>query len=119
MLSFESLPLSNLIKGVKYMIEENSVYVKELIFIGNFKGYQQYDEEKYLLWTNILYFSKIIGDEIITPTQVEELRMSVLSPFGRKYYKLVSSKEKIQQSMETRAVNMVLQQIIGDDTFTY
>jgi hypothetical protein len=119
MLSFATLHLSDLTKGVKYMIEENSVHVNELIFIGNFNGYQQHNEEKYLSWTNILYFSKMVGDELITPNQVEEMRMSVLSPFGRKYYKLVSSKEKIQSAMETRAVNLILQQLIGDSTFTY
>jgi hypothetical protein len=35
----------------------------------------------------------------------------------RYYYKFVSKKKEIQQNMETRAINKVLQKIIGDDFF--
>lgn len=35
------------------------------------------------------------------------------------YYILSSQKEQIQDAMETRAVNKILQKITGDDSFTY
>jgi len=38
---------------------------------------------------------------------------------GRKYYTLVSKKNEIQQAMETRAINKILKQITGDETFHY
>lgn len=37
----------------------------------------------------------------------------------RYYYKFVSKKKEIQQNMETRAINKVLQRIIGDDCFKW
>ena len=38
---------------------------------------------------------------------------------GRKYYTLASKKDKIQNAMESRAINKILKQITGDDTFHY
>jgi hypothetical protein len=35
------------------------------------------------------------------------------------FYKLIPTKEKIQQAMELRAINIILQNIIGDKTFNY
>jgi hypothetical protein len=37
----------------------------------------------------------------------------------RYYYKFVSMKKQIQQNMETRAINKVLQRLIGDDNFQW
>lgn len=36
-----------------------------------------------------------------------------------RFYEFISIKYKIQQDMEMRAVNKILQQIIGDDMFIY
>ena len=41
----------------------------------------------------------------------------VLQPFT--YYILEAKKYKIQNAMELRAINKILQKIIGDETFTY
>jgi len=38
---------------------------------------------------------------------------------GRKYYTLVSKKNEIQNAMETRAMNKILKQITGDESFHY
>ena len=35
------------------------------------------------------------------------------------FYKMISSKTKIQNAMEMRAVNIILKRIIGDCTFAY
>uniref|UniRef100_A0A6C0EV84 Uncharacterized protein n=1 Tax=viral metagenome TaxID=1070528 RepID=A0A6C0EV84_9ZZZZ len=119
MLTFVSLPLSELVQGTKYRIEENLYGVREIIFIGMFNGYQQHNEGKYLLWKKIFYFIKNGDEEVIIPKYIEETQMDILSPFGRKYFKLISSKEKIQNEMEIRAINLILQNIIGDKTFSY
>jgi hypothetical protein len=37
----------------------------------------------------------------------------------RYYYKFVSMKKKIQENMETRAINKVLQRLIGDEYFEW
>jgi len=36
-----------------------------------------------------------------------------------KFFEMIPQKHKIQNAMELRAVNQLLQRIIGDDTFTY
>ena len=38
---------------------------------------------------------------------------------ARKFYTLVSKKKEIQQTMETRALNKIIQTIIGDDLFEW
>ena len=48
-------------------------------------------------------------------------------PEGKEYkdnynysrYELISSKEKAQNAMELRAINLIIQNIIGDNLFTY
>ena len=37
----------------------------------------------------------------------------------RYYYKFVSKKKEIQQYMETRAINSILQRVIGDEYFQW
>jgi len=37
----------------------------------------------------------------------------------RKFYKFVSQKKRIQCDMERRAVNMIIQHLIGDDCFQW
>lgn len=37
----------------------------------------------------------------------------------RKFYKFVSQKSRIQSDMERRAVNMIVQRLIGDDCFKW
>jgi hypothetical protein len=112
MLSFVSINIDELVKGTKYRIEENLFNVKELIIVGIFNGY----EEKYLLWNKTFYFNNYNGYEVIIPKYVESMRMDILHK--RKFYKLISSKEKIQNAMELRAINLILQNII-DKTFIY
>jgi len=38
---------------------------------------------------------------------------------GRKYYTIDSKKDQIQNIMELRAINKILKQITGDETFHY
>ena len=45
--------------------------------------------------------------------------MNIFTLFDRHIYQLVCSKKKIQEAMELRAINLILQNIIGDKSFTY
>jgi len=38
---------------------------------------------------------------------------------GRKYYTLVSKKDQIQNAMESRAINLIIQNVLGDTNFNY
>jgi hypothetical protein len=38
---------------------------------------------------------------------------------GRKYYTIVSKKKDIQNAMESRAINLIIQNILGDTAFNY
>uniref|UniRef100_A0A6C0ESP7 Uncharacterized protein n=1 Tax=viral metagenome TaxID=1070528 RepID=A0A6C0ESP7_9ZZZZ len=60
-----------------------------------------------------------INEERIKDTYFGTMRMIMTSIYVRKCYKLNSFKEKIQHAMEQRAINLILQKIIGDKTFTY
>jgi hypothetical protein len=45
--------------------------------------------------------------------------MSYSYSISRKFYTLISKKKEIQQAMETRALNKILQKIIGDELFEW
>ena len=45
--------------------------------------------------------------------------MMLVQDEKRKYYKIIKQKQNIQNAMEIRAVNKLLQYIIGDDSFIY
>jgi len=127
MLTFIQIEISDLKKGIKYkIIEETSRYLR--IFIGkydcSFYDYDSYYRKQYLLWRYMYYIISPINDRDVpftNPKYYGTLEMNIvpLSLYTRTIYKLVMSKEKIQCAMELRAVNIVLQNIIGDKMFKY
>jgi len=95
--------------GKKYMVRP---YVKEVYyetmpctFIG------------YVLYRNNAYFKcKHTSDIFKSVFQLDKIfQFEKLSQF----YELISIKERVQYSMELRAIHTILRQITGDDTFNY
>jgi hypothetical protein len=118
MLSFVPIHHNDFIQGTKYKIEEDS-YFYSRTFVGIYNG-SFYDDYGYLLWEKITFHCENkIYEERIKDTYFGTMRMIMTSIYVRKCYKLNSFKEKIQHAMEQRAINMILQNIIGDKTFTY
>jgi hypothetical protein len=111
---FVNINPTDLVKGVKYKIEEISHYYFRT-FVGIYNG----TDDDYLLWNNLSFVAENRITALKNRSYFKDIRIHILSMYYRQIYKLVSSKEKIQQSMETRAVNMVLQQVVGDSTFIY
>jgi len=129
MLSFVQIEQFELKKGKKYKIIEKVNDKISILFFGIYNGQYNYDneykynnEKDYLSWKKI-YFRSIAIDENYrekpTNDYIEIMKMGIIPLFGRKFYKLVMSKEKIQCAMESRAVNTILQNIIGDKSFIY
>uniref|UniRef100_A0A6C0ET88 Uncharacterized protein n=1 Tax=viral metagenome TaxID=1070528 RepID=A0A6C0ET88_9ZZZZ len=121
MLSFVLIEENEMVKGDKYKIEENS-YNFNKTFIGIYNGtfYDNLNTYSYLLWLKTTFVAQNKKrDDHIGPTYFETMRMSMTTIYDRKFYKLLLSKEKIQQAMEQRSVNIILQNITGDKTFKY
>ena len=124
MLSFVSIDFSDLIEGTKYKIEEaTQCYFRTYIGIynGTFNEFDYYDNVvPYLLWENTTFVAKNIKRvEFIRPKYFKMMRMESISSNDRQMYKLFCSKEKNQNAMELRAINLIIQNIIGDCAFTY
>lgn len=104
-MEFIQVKYNALQKGKKYMVQPyiNEVYRETIpcTFIG------------YVLYRNNAYFKcKHTSD---MSNSVFVFQFEKLSQF----YELVSIKEKVQYSMELRAIHTILRQITGDDTFKY
>jgi hypothetical protein len=127
MLEFIQIETSELKKGMKYkIIEENLRYVR--IFVGMYNGsfydYNPYSRKQYLWWYNLYYIISPKNNRDVPFTNPMyygnmEMIIAPMSIYNRKMYKLVLSKEIIQRAMELRAINKILQNIIGDTSFTY
>uniref|UniRef100_A0A6C0ET37 Uncharacterized protein n=1 Tax=viral metagenome TaxID=1070528 RepID=A0A6C0ET37_9ZZZZ len=125
MLTFVIIPLDELVQGTKYKIEEDSYYYFST-FIGIYNG-KIYDEYEHLLWKKVTlhHENKYENTERVKDRYFDDLSlvmsitMSSMYTIKRKVYKLISSNEKIQHAMEQRAINLILQKIIGDKTFIY
>lgn len=95
----------------EYVLEYNQIYkiITDHEYKGRFKGDFHFRD------TNELYLEFDHAYNITTQTYCEHLFF--LST--RKFYKFVSQKARIQTDMEQRAVNMIIQRLIGDDCFQW
>ena len=103
MLQKKTIPSSQLEINVKYFIEYTCIQytgeynIKE--YIGIYKGsYKGIDSSNFYILNRLYVF-------------YNDYRMN--------YYEVDYQKEKIQDAMELRAVNQILQLITGDNLFTY
>jgi hypothetical protein len=107
---------SKLVEGQRYLIKDVQRFNYR---IATFKRYSFYLGYTITIWQKIKYTT------YITINKTELIEYSL---FGDLYlsldendiiYELVSEKKAIQCAMEQRAINLILQNIIGDKNFTY
>jgi hypothetical protein len=115
-IKFCEIDIDELVTGQKYMIQEIS-YQHTIIYYSVFSHYvtgyiTEWNKPSYRVdtpYTGIKY----------KPTmRFEKINLNNLTKKAS-FFKLICSKEKIQNAMELRAINLILQNIIGDKTFTY
>jgi hypothetical protein len=111
-LVLKEVGFNNLKKGTKYIIKR----CNEIHFIGNFNYYITNYENS----ANFNNAYSINGTtKIFVCTLNFYDKKSRYEILNHKYYKVIYKKEKIQQAMELRAVNIILRSIIGDASFVY
>lgn len=95
----------------EYSLEYKQTYkiIAENEYKGRFRG------DFYFRDNNELYLEFDHAYNITTQTCSEHLFF--LST--RKFYKFVSQKAHIQSDMEHRAVNLIIQRVLGDDCFQW
>jgi hypothetical protein len=101
---FEEINFYNLQIGKEYFITGSEIDI--IYYRGIFEGHAFTCAEFHSIQLVYPYFMDY-GD-----------RAFHLYP-KRYYYQFVSMKKKIQQNMETRAINKVLQRVIGDENFKW
>ena len=113
-LVFEEVNFINLVKGIKYLIIFNfNAKCQSMIDIGIFDKYIYTDlviPEKNAYFTNIT----CMDDKSNT---FKLNNKSYYNYKTRHFLRMISQKEIIQKAMEQRALNIILQNIIGDNTF--
>lgn len=102
---FEPISFHDLIIGKEYYITGSELDI--IYYRGFFEGYAHNSTKFYSL-------------DLIYPFihNYCEYRAFHYYPM-RYYYEFVSKKKEIQQSMETRGLNKILQRIIGDENFEW
>jgi len=124
MLNFIKVDEETLIHGTKYKIIvvmfHANIYTKTYISIFDEYDVNGHDIE-WFLWgetTLIIEHYNPYTKEIIYDKNTS-MPKYIFNDKQRDIYKLVLSKEKIQYAMELRAINKILQNIIGDPKFSY
>lgn len=105
---FKVLPIENLIIDKKYLIKTfvRKSYINKIgVFTGN-NPMNHYS-----------YFDVVMTLEMAQGKTFGTLRYAFNETSY--FYEFVSQKEKIQTAMEQRAINQILQGIIGDELFIY
>lgn len=121
MLDFIRVDEETLIHGTKYkIIVVDNDYPFTKTFISTFDDYDvNGNDVKYLLWGKTTFIIEQYNPYTKSIFYDHSMSMHKYILNVRIIYKLVLSKEKIQCAMETRAVNTILQNIIGDKSFVY
>jgi len=96
-LLFVPIAYKDFIPGKNYLIKEHGMF-NTINIRGKYAGY------------NINYYQRWEKREFIS-IEITNHTGSCMC-----HYTLISN---VQQQMETRAINMILRKVIGDDTFTY
>ena len=119
MMLFEQIYENSLVKGIRYKLKDKTKFYART-FIGIYNGTEIDQYGIVLLWINIKYHLEILDKPYCYHTcYFENIKMNIHNMYERYIYKLVPLKGKIQETMEQRAINLILQNIIGDTSFTY
>jgi hypothetical protein len=110
-LVLKEVGFGNLKKGTKYIIKR----CNEIQFIGNFNNYNDTNES----CASFDHAYSIHGEMKLFVWKINFYDKGSRYKISHKYYKVIYQKEKIQQTMELRSINIILQRIIGDASFVY
>ena len=112
-MKFKEVNYTDLKLGSKYIIIHNHI---DKVYVGIFNGYSnQYTIGEISFWgkTYTSYLNKIHKKYIMGDIGLNRYT------YKRKYLVLESRREEIQNNMETRAINIILRMILGDNNFCY
>jgi len=119
---YKLIHYSNLIKGKRYLIKDLRFDTYERF--ATFNRSSTYLGYVITIWQKIKYTTHLTINDLKNNHHFEkdycfigELYLSI--DHNDFIYELVSEKKDIQQSMEQRAVNLLLQKITGDKNFIY
>ena len=121
MLQFKEISYNSLKIGVRYIILqqiENKKKFENKIYVGIYNGVSEKYPKEVTCWTktHITYSTNNnYSNKKIYEGDIELNKYTV----KRKYMELNSQKEMIQNNMESRALNIILRSIIGDNNFCY
>ena len=95
---FEEVDKQDLVVGVKYLLKNNPSSI--CYYSGIFKEHHDY----YQVFEHVIYHTCYISSA------------SLNNRFNQqRYYQFVSQKERIQQAMEQRALDIVLKRLVNND----
>lgn len=115
-MKFKEVNYNDLRLGTKYIIIHNHI---DKVYIGIFNGYSnKYTIGEISYWgkTHISYLTK--NNKYLLRDIIGDISLNKYT-YKRKYMILDSQRETIQNNMETRAVNIILRMILGDNNFCY
>ncbi len=106
-LVFKETKFMELVKGEKYIIKRfNKTY-----YNGIFTGHA------FKFGSNISMFEEV--KDVSKPTEIYIWKLEFYDDSARTFHKMIRQKEQRQNAMELRAVNLLLQRIVGDNAFKY
>lgn len=97
-----------------YQLKKNYKYIVTDLY-GVFHYIGTFDHYRYSANDMVIFKNVVCINPIERPCGYVNFSYSI----ARKFYTLVSKKKEIQQSMETRALNKIIQKIIGDELFKW
>ena len=97
-----------------YQLKQNHKYVISDLY-GAFHYVGIFDHYRYSGKDMVIFKNVVCINLIERPCGYVNFSYSI----ARKFYTVISKKKEIQQSMETRALNKIIQSITGDDLFEW
>ena len=117
MLNFKEVSYANLIPG-KYLIVPKGRYDKKFSCIAVF-AFISHNGYAYFRTVEYIILQSIATDNEIVKNNITKDYMLTYDDTMCSYFSIISKIELIQNNMEMRAINKLLQRITGDDTFKY
>lgn len=116
-LVFKETKSNGLVKNTKYITMKYVCDLNCVYYTGIFTGYTY---ESHI--DNYLFVASNFDNATVTVVYTNtktDIRVIKFYDELKEYYYVDFQKEKIQNAMELRAVNIILQRIIGDNIFKY
>ena len=101
---FEEINFYDLKYGIKYLI--TGIDTDEIYYVGIFERYENNRAKFHLL-------------RLMNPYLYHATYRAFTYDPNRYFYQFLSKKRQIQEAMEKRALNKIIQKITGDDTFVW